>query len=114
MLRPMDSKRELLRISIRLQRMVAGGKEELVWKDHFAASPTDVGPLRLFLAAVEQGWKEALRRRRAAARRTFALRREVRTILSVPLRTFRRQCQIFQRRSMGRLLHLPRGDSLEE
>jgi hypothetical protein len=35
--------------------MVAGGKKELLWKDHFAASPTDLRPLRLLLAADKQG-----------------------------------------------------------
>src|ERR1051326_4740037 len=114
MLRPVDPGRELLCISVRLEHMVAGGKKELVRKDHFPASPTDFGAVRVFRAAVEQGWKETLRRRRAAARRTYALRREVRTILSVPLRAFRRQRQIFQRRSVGRLLHLPGGESLEK
>jgi hypothetical protein len=41
--------------------MVAGGKKDLVWKAHFAASPTDLGSLRLFLAPIEQGWQEAVR-----------------------------------------------------
>ncbi len=100
--------------SVERQYLGPRGKGQLVCKSQQPTVPVNLWAHEFLLATAQQRWQKALRGGGTGSRGTISLRRQVRSVRSVPLRNFRGQRQLLERRTVGGLRQCSGRNTMEK